>query len=192
MQIKKIGVIVGSLRKNSYSRAIAKAICEQMPESIATETVEIGDLPLYNQDYDDQANVPETYQAFREHIKRLDGFLFVTPEYNRSFPAVIKNALDVASRPYGYNLWDAKPGAIISVSPGKLSAFGANHHLRQVMVCLNVYMMQQPEAYIGNVASMLDQDGHVKEPAAREFLAGIATAFAHWVRVVSKPGEKLQ
>lgn len=110
----------------------------------------------------------------------MDGFLFVTPEYNRSMPAVLKNALDVASRPYGSNLWGGKPGAIISVSPGKPGAFGANHHLRQCMTFLNVYMMQQPEAYLGNVDGFFDENGAVKDAGTDQFLQSLADAFADW------------
>lgn len=182
MEKKRIGVIVGSLRKNSYSKAIAKTVSEQMPEDFIMEMVEIGGLPLFNQDYEDEDNTPADYTAFREKIHSLDGFLFVTPEYNRSFPAVIKNALDVASRPYGQNVWNGKPGAIISVSPGQLSAFGANHHLRQVMVVLNIIVMPQPEAYIGNVHLTLDSSGNVEDENTRRFLGSIANAFANWVR----------
>lgn len=180
--MKKIGVIVGSLRKQSYSKMIAKIISDQMPDDLVMDTIDIGNLALYNQDYDDYGNGPQEYTAFREKVSNCDGFLFVTPEYNRSFPAVIKNALDVASRPYGQNMWSGKPGAIISVSPGNLSAFGANHHLRQTMVFLNVFIMQQPEAYIGNVNSILDSDGNINDDNTSKFLNNIATACADWLR----------
>lgn len=180
--MQKIGVIVGSLRRDSFSKAIAKNVASLMPEDFQAEMIEIGNLPIFNQDFDDDGETPESYKEFRQKIKEMDGFLFVTPEYNRSFPAVIKNALDVASRPYGQNVWGGKPGAIVSVSPGKLSAFGANHHLRQVLTFLNVYTMQQPEAYIGNVDTMLNPDGSVKEEGTVKFLQSIADAFADWVK----------
>lgn len=185
MNTKTIGVIVGSLRRDSFSKQTAEAIAELMPDDFRMETLAIGDLPLYNQDFDDDGNPPDTYTAFRRKVQAMDGFLFVTPEYNRSLPAVIKNALDVASRPYGQNMWSGKPAAIASVSPGKLGAFGANHHLRQSMVFLNVCMMQQPEAYIGNVDAMFDAAGKPND-AARAFLTDFATAFADWVRLVTK------
>lgn len=177
-----IGIIVGSLRKDSYCKAIARVITSLMPEEFNMEMIEIGDLPLFNQDYEDNGDTPETYTAFRQKIKEMDGFLFVTPEYNRSYPAAIKNALDVASRPYGQSCWSGKPGAIISVSPSKLSAFGANHHLRQVMVFLNILMMQQPEAYIGNVDSIFDSEGNVKDESTMNFLQSLAEATASWVK----------
>lgn len=181
MHKKKIGVIVGSLRRNSYSKAIAQAFSKLMPEDFSMEVVDIGDLPIFNQDYDDDDNTPQSYTAFREKIGGMDGFLFVTPEYNRSYPAVIKNALDVASRPYGENKWNSKPAAIISVSPGRLGAFGANHHLRQVMAFLNIYVMQQPEAYIGNVGEVVDENGNIKDDKTIGYLKSIAKAFADWL-----------
>ena len=177
----KVGVIVGSLRKDSYCRSTANALMELLPASLDAEIVEIGNLALYNQDFDDEDNVPTEWGTFREQIAAKDAFIFITPEYNRSFPAVIKNAIDVASRPFGSNLWNAKPIAIISVSPGKPGAFGANHHLRQVATVLNMYTMQQPEAYIGGIHEMMDENGKVTSDSLRGFLETIATAFADWV-----------
>src|SRR4051794_36505426 len=127
----KIGVLVGSLRKESFSKKIAANVAALFPEGYESEFVEIGNLPLYNQDYDDKNNVPDEYTALRNKIKELDAILFVTPEYNRSVPAVLSNALDVGSRPKVANVWNGKPAAIISQSPGNISGFGANHHLRQ-------------------------------------------------------------
>lgn len=127
----KIGIILGSLRKESFSKKIANNVASLFPEGYEAEIVEIGNLALYNQDFDDENNVPAEYTAFRNKMKEIDAVLFITPEYNRSVPAVLKNALDVGSRPYGASVWDGKPAAIISQSPGSLSAFGANHHLRQ-------------------------------------------------------------
>lgn len=158
----KVGILVGSLRKDSFSKKIATNVAALFPKEFEIEMVEIGDLPLYNQDYDDESNAPETYEIFRKSMKDIDAVLFVTPEYNRSVPAVLKNALDVGSRPYGASVWDRKPAAIISQSPGNLSAFGANHHLRQSLVFLNMPILQQPEAYIGHVANLLDENGNIK------------------------------
>lgn len=182
---KNIGVFVGSLRRDSFSRAIARAAASLAPEELSMKFIDIGDLPLYNSDFDDDGNPPETWERFRKEIAELDGFLFVTPEYNRSVPAVLKNALDVGSRPYGHNAWDGKPGAIISVSPGVLGAFGANHHLRQPMVFLNVLLMQQPEAYIGSVASLLNGNGELINESTRSFLKNYMDTFAKWVGTVS-------
>jgi chromate reductase len=179
MAQKKIGVFVGSLRKESFSRKMAKALIKVSPDSLALEIVEIGELPIYNQDFDD--NPPVAYMQFRELLKKFDGVLFVTPEYNRSVPAVLKNAIDVGSRPYGQSAWDGKPGAVMSVSPGALGGFGANHHLRQSLVFLNVPIMAQPEAYIGNAANLFDEKGNLTNDSAREFITKFMQAFAAWV-----------
>lgn len=186
MNNKKIGVFVGSLRRGSFSRSIAKAAVSLAPAELEFRFIDIGNLPLYNQDFDDDGQPPESYQSFRNEVADLDGFLFVTPEYNRSIPAVLKNALDVASRPYGHNVWSGKPGAIISVSPGGLGAFGANHHLRQPMVFLNVLLLQQPEVYISKVASLLDEKGELVDESTHTYLKKFMDAFSEWVRVISE------
>src|SRR5512135_1972439 len=166
----KVAVLVGSLRRESFSRKTAKTLVEIAPESLALEIVEIGDLPLYNQDGDDDGNPPSEWTTFRKRIKEYDGIIFVTPEYNRSVPAVLKNAIDVGSRPYGQSVWAGKPGAIVSVSPGAIGGFGANHHLRQSLVFLDVPAMQQPEAYIGGAANLFDADGGLTNEKTRELL----------------------
>lgn len=176
MSRKKIGIVVGSLRKKSYSKVVAKAMEKMFPENYETVFLEIGQLPLYNQDYDDLGEVPQAYVAFREAAKACDGFLFVTPEYNRSVPGVLKNALDVGSRPYGQSVWSGKTGAIVSVSPGALSAFGANHHLRQSLVFLNILPVQQPEAYLGNATSFIE-NGEVTNKSTLDFMQTIVNAF---------------
>lgn len=181
MANKRIAVFVGSLRKESYTRKIAKALMSEMPDNFTAEEVDIGDLAIYNQDFDDEGNIPSSWSVFREKVKGFDAVLFVTPEYNRSVPAVLKNALDVGSRPYGKSVWDGKPGAVVSVSPGGLSAFGANHHLRQSLVFLNVPTMQQPEAYIGNAASLFDANGTLVNEDTRKFLHKIMSSFAAWI-----------
>ncbi len=179
MAPKKIAVIVGSLRKGSYNRMMAKALMALAPESLNFEIVEIGGLPLYNQDLDD--NPPAAWTEFRKRIQDADGILFVTPEYNRSVPGVLKNAIDVGSRPYGRSAWDGKPGAIMSVSPGAIGGFGANHHLRQSLVFLNMPAMQQPEAYIGQAAELFDDRGDLTSEGTREFAGKFMKAFAAWV-----------
>ena len=176
---KKIAVLVGSLRKDSFNRKIAKTLIQLAPSSLDLEILEIGQLPLYNQDNDD--NPPEAWVKFRQDVLKFDGVLFVTPEYNRSTPAALKNALDVGSRPYGKSVWNAKPGAIISVSIGAIGGFGANHHLRQSLVFLNVPCMQQPEAYIGEVTKLLDEKGNVTNDNTRKFLTQFIETFAQWV-----------
>ena len=179
MKTKKIAVIVGSLRKDSYNRKMAKALMALAPESLSLEILEIGGLQLYNQDLDETP--PAEWTGFRERLRGHDGVLFVTPEYNRSLPAALKNAIDVGSRPYGKSAWDGKPGAIVSVSPGAIGGFGANHHLRQSLVFLNVPAMPQPEAYIGDAAKLFDDAGDLANESTREFMRKFMAAFAAWV-----------
>ena len=150
------------------------------------EELEIGELAIYNQDLDDEGTPPVSWTAFRESLKKFDAVLFITPEYNRSVPALLKNALDVGSRPYGQNAWDGKPGAVVSVSPGGLSGFGANHHLRQSLVFLNVPVMQQPEAYIGNAATLFNDRGVLINEDTREFLQKFIDSFVVWVQKNSR------
>ena len=145
----KIGVLVGSLRKESYNRKLALTLMQLAPKSLEMEIIDIGQLSFFNQD--DEEMPPKSWLQFRAAIKSFDGFLLVTPEYNRSMPAVLKNALDIGSRPYGESLWDGKPCAIISASVGATGGFGANHHLRQSMVFLNMPCLQQPEVYLSYV-----------------------------------------
>jgi chromate reductase len=179
MKKKTIGVFVGSLRAGSFTRSVAKYLMKIAPDDYELKLFEIGQLPLYNQDLDE--NPPEAWVKFRNDIKPLDGFLFVTPEHNRSFPAALKNALDVASRPYGSSVWNGKPGAVVSVSPGALGGFGANHHLRQVLAFLNVPTMQQPEAYVGSVMASLDEKGEVVASGLQDFLKQYMDAFVQWI-----------
>lgn len=188
MKKKKIAVIVGSLRKESFNRKMAKALMKLSPDSLIPEFVEIGGLPLYNEDIDD--NPPAGWTEFRERLKSFDAVLFVTPEYNRSVPGVLKNAIDVGSRPYGKSAWNGKPGAVVSVSPGAIGGFGANHHLRQSMVFLNVPMMQQPEAYIGNAATLFDEEGNLANDSTREFAVKLMNAFAEWVASNTSSGKQ--
>lgn len=181
MTQKMIAVLVGSLRKESFNRKMARALTALAPESLKLEIIEIGGLPLYNEDLED--NPPASWGEFRERLIKFDGVLFVTPEYNRSVPGVLKNAIDVGSRPYGKSVWGGKPGAVMSVSPGAIGGFGANHHLRQSMVFLNVPTMQQPEAYIGNAANLFNEYGNLANESIREFVSNYIDAFAAWVEV---------
>lgn len=178
----KIAILLGSLRKESFSKKLATNVRDLLPEGYEAEIVEIGNLALYNQDFDDENNAPAEYTSFRKKMKEIDAVLFVTPEYNRSVPAVLKNALDVGSRPYGASVWNGKPAAIISQSPGNLSAFGANHHLRQSLVFLNMPLVQQPEAYIGNVAGLLDENGKVSDEGTVEFLQSFVDTFVDLIK----------
>lgn len=179
--MKKIAVIVGSLRKASWNRKLALALINLASPSLKLEIVDIGQLPLYNQDPDDEGQPLNEWTAFREQMQKFDGVLFVTPEYNRSVPGCLKNAIDVGSRPYGKSIWSGKPCAIISSSPGNIGGFGANHHLRQSLVFLDMPCLQQPEAYIADVANLFDQNGNIGKTDTREFLRKFLDRFAKWV-----------
>jgi len=176
---RNVAVFVGSLRKESFSRKVAKALIPLAAPALKVEIVEIGQLPLYNQD--DDANPPPASAAFKAKVQQADAVLFVTPEYNRSVPGVLKNAIDIASRPYGHSAWSKKPGGVISVSPGAMGAFGANHALRQSLVFLDVPAMPQPEAYIGNAAKLFDDQGALINDSTREFLQKFLGAFTQWI-----------
>ena len=179
-----VAVIVGSLRKDSVNRKVARALAELAPAELKLSIVEIGQLPLYNQDGDE--NPPPEWTAFRERIKAADAVLFVTPEHNRSMPAALKNALDVGSRPYGQSAWNGKPGAVVTASPGAVGGFGANHQLRQSLVYLNVPTMPQPEAYIGGAYQLFDANGKLVNDATRKFLQDFMQAYAAWVAAHSR------
>lgn len=184
MSTRKVAVFVGSLRKRSYSRMTAKALAALAPVGLQLEIVEIGQLPLYNQDGDDEGTPDPAWVAFRAKVKAADAVLFVTPEYNRSIPGGLKNAIDVASRPFGQSAWDRKPGAVVSVTPGAMGGFGANHHLRQMCVFLNIPVMQQPEAYVGHAATLFDNEGNLANDSTRKFLKGFIDAFAAWIEAL--------
>lgn len=183
MASRDVAVLVGSLRKGSFNRKTALALAELGKPRLALELVEIRELPLYDQDLEESP--PPAWVRFRDRIRAADGVLFVTPEYNRSVPGALKNAIDVGSRPYGKSAWQGKPGAVISVSPGAIGGFGANHHLRQSLVFLDVLPLQQPEAYVGNAAKLFDDDGALKVESTREFLKGFIDAFAAWIERLS-------
>lgn len=179
-----VAVLVGSLRKDSFSRKVATALASLAPKNLHLEVVELGDLSMYNQDLDGAP--PAAWTAFRDKIRASGAVLFVTPEYNRSVPAVLKNAIDIGSRPYGQSAWDGKPGAVVSVTPGNLGGFGANHHLRQSLMFLNVPTMQQPEAYVSGAAGLFDDKGALTSDATRTFLEKFITAFAGWAETHQK------
>lgn len=183
MKKHKIAVIVGSLRKESYNLKTAKALMALAPESLSLELLNIADLPMFNQDL--EATPPREWEIFREQILAADGLLFLTPEYNRSVPGVLKNAVDVGSRPYGKNAWNGKPAAVVSVSIGAISGFGANHHLRQSLVFVNVPTMAQPEAYIGGAETLFDEQGNLTSDTTRDFLKSFMVAFEKWVDTIA-------
>ena len=181
MKKHNIAVIVGSLRKESFNLKTAKALMAMAPESFNMELLDITGLPMFNEDL--EATPPKEWVALREKIRAADGLLFATPEYNRSVPGVLKNAIDVGSRPYGENSWNGKPAAIVSVSIGAISGFGANHHLRQSLTFVNVPTMAQPEAYIGDAAALFDDKGKLTNDSTKEFLKSFMKAFMKWVEI---------
>ena len=176
---RHVAVIIGSLRKESFNRKMAHALIEHAPASLELHIVEIRDLPLFNQD--DEANPDAATAAFRDAVRPVDAVLFVTPEYNRSVPGVLKNAIDVGSRPYGQSVWSGKPAAVVSVSIGAVGGFGSNHHLRQSLTFLDMPAMQQPEAYIGHADKLFDADGKLNNPDTGKFLDKIMQTFAAWI-----------
>lgn len=183
-KIFDVAVIIGSLRKDSINRKAANALAELAPAALKLSIVEIGHLPIYNQDVDE--NPPAAWAQFRARISIADAILFVTPEHNRSVPAALKNAIDIGSRPYGHSAWSGKPGAVVSASPGGIGGFGANHHLRQSLVFLNIPTMAQPEAYLGGADKLFDAQGKLANDGTRKFLQDFMQAFGAWVTANSR------
>jgi chromate reductase, NAD(P)H dehydrogenase (quinone) len=175
----RVGVLVGSLRRESINRRLSVALAQLAPPSLLLEPIPIDKLPMYNQDI--EASPPSEWVEFKSRVRSVDALLFVSPEYNRSIPAPLKNAIDVGSRPYGDSAWNGKPGAILTASPSAIGGFGANHHLRQCMVFLNVPLMMAPEAYVGGADKLVDENGNITVPATRQFLEKFMQAFAEWV-----------
>jgi chromate reductase len=174
----KVVVLVGSLRKESFSRKVAMAVAKLTP-GVEFDFPDIGAVSYFNQDL--EANPPADWTAFRERVAAADAVLFVTAEYNRSVPGVLKNALDVASRPYGKGALLNKTAAVISTSIGAIGGFGANHHLRQSLSFLNMPVMAQPEAYVGNTGGLFDDKGELTNDGTREFLVNFGKAFTVFI-----------
>ena len=175
-----IALLCGSLRKDSYSSKVANFLATEGARfDLAVKRVKIADLALYNEDLETSIP-PSTWDIFRQQMKKVDGFLFVTPEYNRSIPAALKNALDVGSRPWGESVWNGKPGGIVSLSQGNIGGFGANHQLRQILTCLNVPMMAQPETYLSCIQDCFDEKSHCLKQSTQEFLINFLRNFASW------------
>jgi len=186
----RIAIIVGSLRKDSLNRKVARSICGLRGDNLDCSMIDIGGLPLYNQDLD--ANPPEQWTRFRQEIAAADGVLFCSPEYNRGIPGVLKNAIDVGSRPYGQSVFDKKPAAIVTASPGSIGGFGANHQIRQAAVFLNMPVMQAPETYLGHVTDdSFDESGCLKEGPLKELVATLAHAFHDWVEMIHRSRQLL-
>src|SRR5437764_4328271 len=181
---RKVAVLVGSLRREAFARKVDNALIKLARPSLAFQTIDIAGVSLYNQDL--EPNPPADWGVLRESVRASDAVLFATPEYNRSVPGALKNAIDVASRPKEKNAFAGKPGAVISVSPGAIGGFGANHHLRQTLVFLNVPTMQQPEAYVGGAAKLFDETGTLTNDSTRQFLKAFVEAFAKWIALVRR------
>jgi len=175
----KVGVVVGSIREGSFSGRLAKALVSLLPEGYEANYLQIDHLPLYSQDSDE--NSPQEYLDFRSKVEEQDALIFVTPEHNRSVPAALKNALDIASRPYGENKWAGKPALVASQSPGVISGFGANHHLRQMLTFLDVPVVQQPEVYIAETPALFNEDGEFIQEGTEEFLQSAVDKFVDLV-----------
>ncbi len=183
MEKHNIAVVVGSLRKQSINRKVAQAMCVVAGDRLDCSIVEIRNLALFNKDQ--EAEPPAEWVAFKQAIAAADGILFVTPEYNRTIPGALKNAIDVGSRPYGKSAWEKKPAAIVTASPGAIGGFGANHALRQACVFLDMPVMQQPEAYLGGVTDKsFADDGSIGDPALAKVVRRVAIAFADWVGLI--------
>ncbi|WP_394268822.1 NADPH-dependent FMN reductase [Qipengyuania sp.] len=176
----KVAIVVGSLRKESINRKAAQELMRLAPDNLSFDFVEIGDLPLYDEDVE-AAGTPQSWTRFRDEISAADAVLFVTPEYNRSVPGALKNAIDVGSRPYGQSAYSGKPAAVMSISPGGIGGFGANHHLRQSLVFLDMPVLQQPEAYVGGGFELFDDDGRLKSEGTEKFFKSFIDAFGDWI-----------
>jgi chromate reductase len=175
----QIAVVVGSLRKDSFNRKLAKALTRLGPSDFSFKPVEIGDLPLYNQD--DDGKQADSVKRLKAEISASQGLLFVTPEYNRSIPGVLKNAIDNASRPYGQSAWAGKPAGVIGVSVGAIGSALAQQHLRNVLAYLDAPTMGQPEAFIQANDTLFDDDGNIG-PASKDFLQGWMDRYVAWVK----------
>ncbi len=176
----KIAVVVGSLRKDSMNRKLATGLAKLAPADFVFEQLRIDDLPLYNQD--DDGAPADAVKRLKNEIAAAQGLLFVTPEYNRSMPGVLKNALDHASRPYGQNAWAGKPAGVIGASIGAQGTACAQQHLRNVLAYLDVPTLGQPEAYVHVKEGYFTSEGGIADDRNRKFLQGWVDAYVAWVR----------
>ncbi|MGN6314145.1 MAG: NADPH-dependent FMN reductase [Rhodanobacteraceae bacterium] len=179
MATLKIAVLVGSLRKGSFNKQLARALQKLAGDKLAFDYVNIGDLPLYNQD--NEQDYPPAAKKMKEQIRNADGVLFVTPEYNRSIPGVLKNAIDIASRPYGHSAFAGKPGAVIGTSMSSAGTALAQQHLRNICAYLDMPMLQQPESFIQYKEGLFAADGSITVDSTREFLQGFVDKYVAWV-----------
>lgn len=175
-----VGVLVGSLRRDSSSLKLAKHLAKTAPESMELNFIDIGHLDLYNEDLETD-NPPQAWTDYREAMKASDAIILVSPEYNRTMTGTMKNAIDVGSRPYMEQVFNDKPVLVVSTSGGALAGFGANHHMRQALTVLNAHVMAAPEAYLGNVPSLFDEQGELLNEGTGEFLNSVMSAFEDWI-----------
>lgn len=180
---KKIGILVGSLREKSFNKRIAQNLIELMPEGYEAELIDYDYLPFYREEYD--VDEPAEYNRFRKQIASYDGFIFQTPEYNRSFPGALKNAIDVGSRPIGKNMWMGKPAAVFSASIGGIGGFGSVNHLNQVLHALGMPLLSNPAVYIGNVMQVFEKDGSLVEDT-KKFLSQALNSYVNHLERNSK------
>lgn len=172
-------VIIGSLRQGSHTRRLVQALQDIAPGSMRLDIVEIGHLPLFNPDL--EAAPPAEWTGFQGRIRQSGAVLFATPEHNRSIPAALKNAIDIGSRPPGKNAWAGKAAAILTTSSGSLGGFGANHHLRQCLMHLDLAILAQPEVYLGTVDKLITEQGQFAGDSTRALCARFLTAFEAWI-----------
>lgn len=176
----KIGVFVGSLRQDSYNKRLAAAVEKLAPSELSFQHIRIDDLPLYNQDFD--GNYPPNAQRLKDEIKAVDGLLFVTPEYNRSVPGVLKNAIDIASRPYGESAFAGKPAGVLGCSIGSIGSALAQQHLRNMLAYLDVPTLGQPEVFIHFTDGLISPDGSIGNADTKAFLQSFVDSYVAWVR----------
>jgi chromate reductase len=181
-QVRILG-IAGSLRRDSYNRATLRAATELVPEGATIESFELDGIPGFNQD--DEQNPPAKIAELKRRVREANAILFVTPEYNYSVPGVLKNAIDWASRPYGDNAWDGKPAAIMGTSVGAIGTARAQYHLRQMMVFLNMFPVNQPEVMIANASERFDAARNLTDDATKEFIRQLLGSLVNWTRRIS-------
>lgn len=179
MSKTKVAVFVGSLRKDSINKKLAKAVEKLMPAGFEFDYVDIGDLPLYNQDYD--SDYPAPYRRLKKQIQDADALLFVTPEYNRSVPGVLKNAIDIGSRPWGQNSFAGKPAAVIGASIGTIGTAIAQQHVRGSLAFVDAPTLAQPEVFVHFKEGLIDDDGNIGSDETRKFLQGFVDKFVAWI-----------
>jgi chromate reductase, NAD(P)H dehydrogenase (quinone) len=177
---KKVGIIVGSLRKGAYSRLMAQAVTQIAPSSLEFSDIGIGDLPLYNQDLETDTP-PPAWTTFRSQVEQTDAVLFVTPEYNRGMPGALKNAIDVGTRPWGKSVWKGRPTAVISITPGPLGAMAAHQQLRHTLSVIDSPTLPGPEVYVPGAASLFDESGKLKNDDTRKILTTLLQSFERWI-----------